>query len=804
MHDWLQRTPGTDGTTIRLTSSKAAGNTFTLSQQEDELLECYFHHVRAEAIKGLTSGQGRFFVDCGGNPLTNLYSDLQRLTKKYLPQEPGAAVDETPSTSPGASLPTPPVSLGKQWDRFLEAFPVSLHSAPPSQAMGRQVTQPTEEAVQRALTKEGWANNTRSVQGVVGGWVAPRDTPTSSQSLICSISEQSWRGLAVRDFGGLKGKGVVATCPMDKGDVVCDSHGTLMKRPNLKVKRFALTFPDGPRQVLVFLALQSIKVGEELFWDYDVTRASFGGEGPCLKGSRLDRNLNSHTELSSAAKTKLQLMLATLGRLRATHPSVAMVTRLDLDQAEGIGSLQRHRKPPQTSEAGPSSPSFRSTKFPDHVAVLNILLEDFKELQEGPEPAPKLINNIQSKLHRIRQFVGWMSHGKTDLGKLEFLGDLDILRGWVKSLRTNNMSLTTTLHYLKNVRQFVVFIQETAPPSSRLSKRDLTRVVRELKASIKSWMRPVVLHQMRVKGKKDATMHSIKELQECRRLALRHTTLDQSNLFGYVTPYLASLYGHRLGVFLNMTDEQVSQAVYGPEGNDYLIKVEDHKTNESFGTAKLLLSYQEYSWNLTKYVKRAWSDMQLRGEATFTSLRSAVATFARDRHGEDSQERKTMVRLMCHDTATSDKFYTMDLTMEQARRGAGVAEEEEDEEEEENKEVLKSKIEKLEAMLQGRNDEIESLKQYNRTMLIKYKNLQQSVNRTRQEWLALLSSRAAPPQTSQVGASSMGTSQVIALRQLAFPDHVTVLNDILEEFRKLQAGPRPSPKLLNNVQDKAL
>ncbi|KAK5901393.1 hypothetical protein CgunFtcFv8_026271 [Champsocephalus gunnari] len=59
-------------------------------------------------------------------------------------------------------------------------------------------------------------------------WVAPRDAPTSSQSLIRSVSEQSWHGLAVRDFGGSKGKGVVATCPMDKGDVVCDYHGTLI------------------------------------------------------------------------------------------------------------------------------------------------------------------------------------------------------------------------------------------------------------------------------------------------------------------------------------------------------------------------------------------------------------------------------------------------------------------------------------------------------------------------------------------------------------------------------------------------
>ncbi|KAI4794424.1 hypothetical protein KUCAC02_032077, partial [Chaenocephalus aceratus] len=398
---------------------------------------------------------------------------------------------------------------------------------------------------------------------------------------------------------------------------------------------------------------------------------------------RIKSRLVSGQRVPGADLTAYRSYCVTALLIRHKLPKEAVV--------EFQSSLQRHRKPPspQTSEAGPSSPSFRPTTFPDHVAVLNILLEDFKELQEGLEPAPKLINNVQSKLHRIRQFVGWMSHGNTNLGKLLFLGNMGRLRGWVKSLRTNMMSLTTTLHYLKNVRQFVVFIQETPPPSSCLSKTNLRRVVRELKASIKSWVRPVVLHQMRVKEKKDATMHSMKELQECRRLALvaipkllsqlekHHTYLDQCSLFGYVTAYLASLYGHRLGVFLNLTDEQVSQAVYEPEGNDYLIK--------SFGTAKLLLSDKEYGWflaiirlkrkwaigvkiskyvfhnttfssekNLTKYVKRVWSDMKLRGEATFSSLRSAVATFARDRHGKHSQERKTLPRLMCHDTAISD------------------------------------------------------------------------------------------------------------------------------------------------------
>ncbi|KAJ4921926.1 hypothetical protein JOQ06_022190 [Pogonophryne albipinna] len=80
-------------------------------------------------------------------------------------------------------------------------------------------------------------------------------------------------------------------------------------------------------------------------------------------------------------------------------------------------------------------------------------------------------------------------------------------------------------------------------------------------------------------------MHSITELQDCRRLALvaipkrlsklegHFTNIDLWKLFGCVTAYLASLCGHRLGVFLNMTDVEVSQAVHGPEKDDYLLKV---------------------------------------------------------------------------------------------------------------------------------------------------------------------------------------------------------------------------------------
>ncbi|KAI4795971.1 hypothetical protein KUCAC02_029519 [Chaenocephalus aceratus] len=176
VHDWLHRTTGSDGTTIRLTSSKAAGHTFTLSRKRDE----------------------------------------------------------APQKEEPASLPTPPVTVGIQWDRFLEAFPVSLHSVAPSKRLcvGAGFTayrplyrkwrnvqllertsyilsmphNPPRRRCDGPSPRSAGLATPPSVQDVVRGRVAPLGAPTSSQSLIRSISEQSWRGLAVRDFGGRRAK----------------------------------------------------------------------------------------------------------------------------------------------------------------------------------------------------------------------------------------------------------------------------------------------------------------------------------------------------------------------------------------------------------------------------------------------------------------------------------------------------------------------------------------------------------------------------------------------------------------------
>ena len=130
--------------------------------------------------------------------------------------------------------------------------------------------------------------------------------------------------------------GVIATVPFSKGDVICDYHGKLIsesegkrlmdavqegemcylfffrgrlgtklcvdsqnfpcechpgkdtfgrrmnhsgKAANVKPVVFQLSFPDGAKDTVLFLAQRNIAVNEELLWDYGVRRRSFGEEG---------------------------------------------------------------------------------------------------------------------------------------------------------------------------------------------------------------------------------------------------------------------------------------------------------------------------------------------------------------------------------------------------------------------------------------------------------------------------------------------------------------------------------------------
>ncbi|KAJ4923783.1 hypothetical protein JOQ06_028038, partial [Pogonophryne albipinna] len=343
VQQWLDRKPVSGGATILLAGPVAAGQSFTLS-----------HERRGPvSLKEQGRDKGRFFIGKCGRPLSNPSSDLQRLKKKYSPQASGSVAEaDSPSTStgqpPGASLSDPlmgqtpsgasrPTSGSvRNWKAFCDTFPVSLHATPPTKFQcvragfpchmpyykkwrKAQLSQRADYILRHAVGRQGNRPTEAAVQRVAGDY----------QHLLPCLLQQSWKGLSLKDFGQAKGKGVVATMPFSKGEVVCDYHGELISNsvgnqreqsgylfffanrfcidattfpcgchpeqdtfgrmlnhsrhnPNIRAKKVKVTFPDGPRDALVFLARRDIRVGEELMWDYNIKRQSFRGEGKDL------------------------------------------------------------------------------------------------------------------------------------------------------------------------------------------------------------------------------------------------------------------------------------------------------------------------------------------------------------------------------------------------------------------------------------------------------------------------------------------------------------------------------------------
>lgn len=74
---------------------------------------------------------------------------------------------------------------------------------------------------------------------------------------------------------------------------------------------------------------------------------------------------------------------------------------------------------------------------------------------------------------------------------------------------------------------------------------------------------------------------------------------------------------------------------------------------------------QTNGMTLLTSLRTVWDEMGLPGRPTFTDIRTSVATAARDFHSPDDRHR--LARFMCHDTATSDRFYALHLTTDQCR-----------------------------------------------------------------------------------------------------------------------------------------
>ncbi|XP_073803612.1 uncharacterized protein isoform X3 [Danio rerio] len=428
--------------------------------------------------------------------------------------------------------------------------------------------------------------------------------------------------------------------------------------------------------------------------------------------------------------------------------TLLQITRLYRELRKGEGGRRRRKRarrtrsppappaPGRGAAGGPTPPeppeALEPYPFPDHVPALNLLLGEFEGYQLGSEPTARLRNNVTSKLGRIKAFLGYMARGTAEPGDFLFLNQPARIRAWAARLGQTRMAEPTRQHYLKNVAQFLDYLSETPPAACQLSSTALVLIRREVRALIRGIRRRVVVHEVRTKQAKESRLIPKASLLRCHRTAGRKipalldslesnpSTRQQWRFYGFLTGYLTSISGHRCGVFQNLTIQEVEEASRSPDESAYVINITTHKTNRAFGAAQLSLNREEYSWfrrflalraglpggsqatyffftsraspcrTLNKYFQSAWLSMGLPGKPTFTDVRTAIATHAKNAHS--SEDRRKVAQFMCHDTSTSDKFYALHLGPLQARERRrlferALVEEEEEEEEEEDGEA---------------------------------------------------------------------------------------------------------------------
>ncbi|XP_056266628.1 uncharacterized protein LOC130190980 isoform X2 [Pseudoliparis swirei] len=267
--------------------------------------------------------------------------------------------------------------------------------------------------------------------------------------------------------------------------------------------------------------------------------------------------------------------------------------------------------------------------------------------------------------------------------------------------------VTTVNFYLRNVLQFLGYLQDTPPSACRLRKAQINGIVRALDKALENLSGLIVTHQLQVKTNKMGRIVSRESLRRCQEQArlvipelLTEMETDaeynlRDDFYGYFLAFVVSIYGHRPGVLANMTVSEVEAAKKDrllPTDSGYVITINEHRPNKD-GRAQIFLTFEEFSWlerwlevrkhldpknqkvlvskgdgpvkNMVRYLQMAWAQMGLPGRPTFTDLRMAVSAHAQNVPNKTT--RKQLARFMCHNTPTADGFDPLVLDRSQAK-----------------------------------------------------------------------------------------------------------------------------------------
>ncbi|XP_073730778.1 uncharacterized protein [Misgurnus anguillicaudatus] len=125
---------------------------------------------------------------------------------------------------------------------------------------------------------------------------------------------------------------------------------------------------------------------------------------------------------STHVKQVTRWLLSSLGQEEGgeAHEEAEETAAEAADKPRPSTSGAEGKEMPAAGKAG--TPQDKSPPhYPDHVASLNEILEDFRHYQLGPDPSAKLRENISCKVYQIKKFLVVMAEGKANTSNFVFL-----------------------------------------------------------------------------------------------------------------------------------------------------------------------------------------------------------------------------------------------------------------------------------------------------------------------------------------------------------------------------------------------
>ncbi|KAK2829831.1 hypothetical protein Q7C36_017821 [Tachysurus vachellii] len=212
---------------------------------------------------------------------------------------------------------------------------------------------------------------------------------------------------------------------------------------------------------------------------------------------------------------------------------------------------------------------FSPSKAPPYVR----LVEEFRGHIQGVNPSRKTQENAKQRATHVLHFLEFMADSRIPNVDLLFLENHSRVRNFVAHLQERCFKPTTQRLYLMDVVAFLKYILMVSPQSVRLGTKMINALLVDLRARLRDIRPNVLRHQLSVLRSQSERLVDAKRHHAFIEMAPENIAAMLDDLekqpenrpilrifFGFLGGYIVATTGHRKGVVINMTTEQVETA----------------------------------------------------------------------------------------------------------------------------------------------------------------------------------------------------------------------------------------------------